>query len=218
MNAILKTSDYIAGQPQSENDALLDQIVSLMGKMGGLTEEQMDEERKALKDSGISASDMMEIFGENLIDQLGPRQVMNVPVQTLTRTARIPKYAHDTDACADLYADEDAIVQPGETKLINTGLAFAVPEGWVIHIYPRSSTGVKTPLRLSNSVGVIDALYKDEVKLIFTNTGVEPYEIHQGDRLAQMSLDPCPMARFVEVENVKELGGDRGGGIGSTGA
>ena len=203
---------------KNDNEQMLDQMISLMGQLGGLSEEELAKERKAMQDSGIKATDLMEILGENLIDQLGPRQIMNVPIQTLTRTAKIPTYAHEMDACADIYADKDTTILPGETVLISTGIAMAIPEGWVVHIYPRSSIGAKTPLRLANSVGVIDAQYRDEIKIIYTNTSDLPYQIHQGDRIAQMALDPSPMARFVEVEDVRAFGTDREGGIGSTGA
>ena len=204
-------------EKKNDNEQMLDQMISLMGQLGGLSEEELAKERKAMQDSGISPTDLMEILGENLIDQFGPRQIMNVPIQTLTRTAKIPTYAHEMDACADIYAVEDITILPGETKLISTGIAMAIPEGWVVHIYPRSSIGAKTPLRLANSVGVIDAQYRDEVKIIYTNTSDLPFQVHQGDRIAQMSLDPSPMARFVEVEDVKAFGTDRQGGIGSTG-
>ena len=156
-------------------------------------------------------------MGENLAEKFGPREMVDVQIQKLTDGARIPTYAHTTDACADLYADEAVIIEPNETKLISTGIALAIPMGYVVHIYPRSSIGAKTPLRLSNSVGVIDSGYRDEIKIIYTNTGSEPFGIEKGDRIAQMSIDVAPMARFEVVEDVKEIGEDRGGGIGSTG-
>ena len=72
-------------------------------------------------------------------------------------------------------------------------------------------------LRLSNSVGVIDAGYRDEVKVIYTNTGDTPYTINKGNRIAQMCIDASPIARFHRVSDVKAIGEDREGGIGSTG-
>lgn len=222
MNAMLHFPEQLAGEvKENKNPAFdeqtLDQLVGLLGKLGGLSEEELALEKKALMESGIGTQDLMSILGDNLIDQFGPRQIMNVPIQLLTDTAKIPTYAHSMDACADIYADEECAILPGETKLISTGLAFAIPEGWVVHIYPRSSIGVKTPLRLPNSVGVIDSQYRDEVKLIYTNTGSTPFYVHKGDRMAQMSLDQSPMARFFEVDDVKAFGDDRKGGFGSTG-
>lgn len=219
MNAMIHFPEQSAGETTTPafDEQTLDQLVGLLGKLGGLSEDELALEKKALMESGIGAQDLMSIFGDNLIDQFGPRQIMNVPIQLLTDTAKVPTYAHSMDACADIYADEDCVVLPGETKLISTGLAFAIPEGWVVHIYPRSSIGVKTSLRLSNSVGVIDSQYRDEVKLIYTNTGSAPFYVHKGDRMAQMALDQSPMARFVEVDDVKAFGDDRKGGFGSTG-
>lgn len=194
-----------------------EQLLDIMGIMGGYDESTFAEEKEAILNSGISLGQFTSILGDNLNDKIGPREIVNLPVQKLTDTARLPKYAHGTDACADLYAAEALTLQPGATAMIGTGLAFAVPEGYVVHIYPRSSIGAKTPLRLSNSVGVIDAGYRDELKIIYTNTGTEPFNILVGDRIAQMSIDLAPMARFRLVEDVKEYGEDRMGGIGSTG-
>lgn len=192
-------------------------LLNLMGMFGGYDPETFEQEKQTILNSGISMEDFMSILGENFTDKLGPREMVNVQIQKLTDTAQVPTYAHETDACADLYADEDITIEPGETKMISTGIAIAIPMAYVVHIYPRSSIGAKTPLRLSNSVGVIDSGYRDEIKVIYTNMGAESYTVNKGDRIAQMSIDIAPMARFEVVENVKEIGEDRGGGIGSTG-
>lgn len=192
-------------------------LLNLMGMLGGYNPETFEQEKQAILNSGIQYEDFLSILSENMADKLGPREIVDLPIQKLTESATVPTYAHITDACADLYADETIIIEPNETKLISTGIALAVPMGYVVHIYPRSSIGAKTPLRLSNSVGVIDAGYRDEIKIIYTNTGTEPFSIEKGDRIAQMSIDLAPMARFEVVEDVKEIGEDRGGGIGSTG-
>lgn len=205
---------------EEANDAekiKFEMLLDLMGKVGGYDPETFEDEKKAILESGISLEDFGAVMGESYANIFGPREKLNLYVQRLTDTARIPKYAHDTDACADIYADETITIKPNETALVSTGLAFAVPEGYVMHIYPRSSIGAKTPLRLSNSVGVIDAGYRDEVKIIYTNTGSEPYTINQGDRIAQMCLDHSPMAMFLATDDVSAIGTNRGGGIGSTG-
>lgn len=193
------------------------QLLDLMGKFGGFDPDTFEAEKEEILNSGISLDDFTQILGENMADQFGPRQIVDVDIQKLTDTAVIPTYSHESDACADIYADETTTIKPGETKLISTGIAFAIPMGYVVHIYPRSSIGVKTPLRLANSVGVIDAEYRDEVKIIYTNIGTEDYIVHQGDRIAQMSIDAAPFARFNLVADVKVIGEDRGGGFGSTG-
>lgn len=193
------------------------QLLDLMGTLGGYDKNTFAEEKEAILNSGISLQDFSTILEESMVDKLGPREVVNVDIQILTPTAKTPEYAHMSDACADIYADETVTIKPNETALVSTGIALAVPMGYVAHIYPRSSIGAKTPLRLANSVGVIDSEYRDEIKVIYTNAGTEDYTIQKGDRIAQMSIDTSPMARFHRVPNIKEIGEDRGGGIGSTG-
>ena len=200
-----------------EEKEQLENLLNIMGTLGGYDPETFESEKQAILDSGISFEDFSTILSENFADKFGSREIADVKIQKLTETAVIPKYAHNTDACADIYADETVNIQPGQTVLISTGIAIAIPEGYVVHVYPRSSIGVKTPLRLPNSVGVIDSGYRDELKVIYTNTGNETFIINKGERIAQMSLDHSPMARFELVDNVKEYGEDRQGGIGSTG-
>ena len=192
-------------------------LLDMMGMIGGYDPKTFEEEKEAILNSGISLADFETILNENLADKLGPREIVNVDIQLLTPSAKEPTYAHETDACADIYADETVTIKPHETVLVSTGFAIAVPLGYVAHIYPRSSIGAKTMLRLSNSVGVIDAGYRDEIKVIYTNTGDEPYTINKGDRIAQMCIDASPIARFHRVSDVKTIGEDREGGIGSTG-
>lgn len=158
-----------------------------------------------------------------------------------------PFYAHETDAGMDVYANEDIIIAPGETKLIHAGLKMAIPEGYEIQVRPRSGLSLKTPLRICNAPGTIDAGYRDEVGIIMQNTSerfftdgagivkVMPdieknhytvdskgnckgwYDIKKGDRIAQIVLQQVPRIEWKEVTSVSEVKGDRGGGFGSTG-
>ena len=141
---------------------------------------------------------------------------MELPL-TLDEGAQVPTYAHDTDACADLYALENTLVRAGTYgNKIRTGVKIQLPEGWMAMIFPRSSTGVKTPLRLSNSVGIIDSSYRGELGILFDNFSGHDYEIKAGDRVAQMLV--MPSYRFMPqvVESLEDS--DRGeGGFGSTG-
>lgn len=136
---------------------------------------------------------------------------------TLEKDAHEPTYAHETDAAADLYAKEDYVVPAHSMgNKIGTGVRIALPEGWVAHIAPRSSIGAKTPLRLSNMLGIIDAHYRGELIILFDNISDSDYIIHANDRIAQLWV--CPSYHF-QAQVVEELEGtDRGeGGIGSTG-
>lgn len=105
--------------------------------------------------------------------------------------AKVPTYAHETDAAADLYAMADQII-PAHSygNMIRTGVRIQLPEGWLAMILPRSSMGVKTPLRLSNSVGLIDSGYRGELGVLYDNTSDEDYKIVNGDRIAQLLVMP----------------------------
>ena len=131
--------------------------------------------------------------------------------------AKVPTYAHDTDAAADLYAMEDTTLD-GNTKgnKIRTGVKIQLPEGWLALIIPRSSIGAKTPLRLSNSVGLIDSGYRGELGVLYDNTSNEPYDIHAGDRIAQLLVMPSYRFQAKVVDILADS--DRGeGGFGSSG-
>ncbi len=158
----------------------------------------------------------------------------------LEEGVQLPIYAHKTDAGLDIYAREEITINPGETKIIGTGIKTAIPEGYAILIQPRSGQSVKTKLRIANTPGLIDSGYRDEIGVIIEN--IEPpfkdidyefddngeihiksilhgeaYTIAEGQRFAQMRLVQVPKAEFVQVESVGEIGEDRGGGFGSTG-
>ena len=136
---------------------------------------------------------------------------------TVDEGAKVPTYAHDTDAAADLYAMEDTTLD-GNSKgnKIRTGVKIQLPEGWLAMIIPRSSIGAKTPLRLSNSVGLIDSSYRGELGVLYDNTGNEPYDIHAGDRIAQLLVMPNYRFKAKVVDILADS--DRGeGGFGSTG-
>lgn len=116
--------------------------------------------------------------------------------------AKVPTFAHDTDAAADLYAMAEQVI-PAHSygNKIGTGVKIQLPEGWLAMILPRSSMGTKTPLRLSNSVGLIDSGYRGELGVLYDNTSNEDYKINAGDRIAQLLI--MPSYRFkAEVVDV----------------
>lgn len=168
--------------------------------------------------------EFLDIFSEmfyNYIDQIQvmwEREIPFVGVQLLREGAELPTYANNGDQGADIYACEDTIVPANSFgTIIKTGLAVAIPYGWALAVRPRSGMSCKTQVRISNSPGTIDTNYKDEVGVIIDNFSSEPYVIHKGDRIAQLILEKNYQASFIEVEDVRELGEDRGGGYGSTG-
>ena len=131
--------------------------------------------------------------------------------------AQVPTYAHDTDACADLYALEDVKLDPESYgNKIRTGVSIQLPEGWLAMIFPRSSIGAKTTLRLSNSVGIIDSGYRGELGVLFDNTSHGYVDIHKGDRVAQLLVMPSYRFKANVVDELTDS--DRGtGGFGSSG-
>lgn len=132
-----------------------------------------------------------------------------------------PKYANETDACMDLKVkvdDEKCLIAPYTSKSFSTGIKVQIPEGYTMLIFPRSSTGFRLHCMLSNSTGIIDAGYRDEVRLAIFNYGDSAVEIEDGQRLAQMMIIPRPKINLIEVRDDDDFKqGNRGGGIGSTG-
>ncbi|MBR2499950.1 MAG: dUTP diphosphatase [Clostridia bacterium] len=130
-----------------------------------------------------------------------------------------PKYQTEGSAGMDLSAaiDEDILIKKGETVLVPTGIAIALPDNSsVAYIYARSGLSIKHGVMLANGVGVIDSDYRGEIKVGLINLGKEDYVIKKGDRIAQMVFAPVLIAETVQVEELPDT--DRGaGGFGSTG-
>ena len=148
---------------------------------------------------------------------------MRVKIKKLHKDAVVPTYGTSGAACFDLYAvsaTKQSITSAythHQTMTCNTGLAFEVPEGYVMMVYSRSGHGFKDDTRLANCVGVIDSDYRGEVvvKLTFDGVGSFP-NIKEGQRIAQAMIVPVNQVSFDVVEELNET--SRGvGGFGSTG-
>ena len=142
-----------------------------------------------------------------------------VEIKKLNENAIVPTYGTEFSAGADLYAivDGSVTIEPGETKMIGTGLAFAIPEGLVGLIFARSSLGTKKGLAPANKVGVIDSDYRGEVRVVLHNHGNVAQTIENGERIAQIAFVPYYAAEFSVVGELSEtLRGE--GGFGSTGS
>jgi len=136
---------------------------------------------------------------------------------TLAEGAKLPHQGSEEAAGYDLCALEEAIVAPGQTSLVRTGVSVALPRGYEMQIRPRSGLSLKTSIRLSNSPGIVDSDYRGEVGIIVDNIGVEHITIPRGMRLAQAVFNKVEKAAFVVVERLPET--ERGaGGFGSTGS
>ena len=144
---------------------------------------------------------------------------MNVKVKKLDARATLPTYGSPQAAGADLYAliEGDTLeIAAGETKLIGTGLAFEIPEGYVGLVYARSGLATKRGLAPANKVGVIDSDYRGELKVALYNQSGAPQTITAGERIAQLVIAPYLTACFEESSELSDS--TRGaGGFGSTG-
>ena len=125
----------------------------------------------------------------------------------------LPRRANPTDAGADLMSVHDLEIYPGEQKLVSTGVALKIPEGYAGFVFNRSSQG-KKGITMPHSVGVIDADYRGEIKVLLKNIGDDPYKIQRGDRIAQLVIMPVLLPQFTDIWNDTERGT---GGFGSTG-
>ena len=143
---------------------------------------------------------------------------IDLRIKKLRENAVVPTYGSEFSAGADLYAaiDEEIVIAPGETKLIPTGLAFEIPEGYAGFVYARSGLATKRGLAPANKVGVIDSDYRGEVMTALHNHGSESQKIEKGERIAQMVIAPYVTASFILSESLDDT--ERGeGGFGSTG-
>lgn len=165
---------------------------------------------------------------------------VNIPVEICRDSVELPEYARLGDSGMDIRSAIDATIMPGQTLVIPTGLQMAIPQGYEIQVRPRSGVSLKTPLRVANAPGTIDSGFRDEIGIIVSNNsstedldkeempiygvgekGSKPgiYEIHKGDRIAQIVLAKVETINFelVEPGKVKTIGVNRGGGFGHSG-
>jgi len=159
----------------------------------------------------VTATEMFNI--NRHYDVSRDREVRQI-VQCLAEDkAFLPKRANPTDAGADLMSTEDLEIYPQEQKLVDTGVAVKIPEGYAGFVFNRSSQG-KKGITIPHSVGVIDTDYRGNIKVILKNLGDEVYKITRGDRIAQLVIIPVLLVEFEDIWNDTQRGT---GGFGSTG-
>ena len=145
----------------------------------------------------------------------------DVRIKKLRENAVVPTYGSEFAAGADLYAaiDEAVTIEPGETKMIPTGLAFEIPAGYAGFIYARSGLACKKSLAPANKVGVVDSDYRGEVMVALHNHSLVAASIEPSERIAQLVIAKYEQLTWDPVESLDDLGKtDRGqGGFGSTG-
>lgn len=146
-----------------------------------------------------------------------PTPDLEILVRRLDAELPLPSYAHPGDAGADLVTTVDVSLAPGERAMVPTGIAIALPEGYVALVHPRSGLAAKHGLSIVNAPGTVDAGYRGEIKVMLINLDPrEPIELRRGDRIAQLVVQRVERAVFSEVGELPDS--VRGaGGYGSTG-
>ena len=142
---------------------------------------------------------------------------LDILVTKLDNDAVIPTYAKPGDAGADLYSISELVLAPGERSLVRTGIAIALPNGYVGLVHPRSGLGLKNGISVVNTPGTIDAGYRGEIGVVLINHDLnECFQVKKGDRIAQLVIQKVENAQFKLVDQLPES--DRStGGYGSTG-
>ena len=141
---------------------------------------------------------------------------VTLPIKRLDPSVELPSYAYEGDAGLDLRSNEDVTLAPFERRLVGTGLAIAIPEGYAGFVQPRSGLALREGLSMANTPGLIDAHYRGELKVILLNTGDEAFEVKKGDRIAQLVILAVPTVRLHCVDALSDT--DRGTqGFGSSG-
>ena len=142
---------------------------------------------------------------------------MKIKIHRITDNAVLPEYAHGAreDAGMDLRAVESATLAPGVPQAVATGLTIELPPGYEAQVRPRSGLALKHAITVPNAPATIDPGYRGEIKVILLNLGRENYEIHTGDRIAQMVIARYEAIDWQEGELSESSRGT--GGFGSSG-
>jgi dUTP pyrophosphatase len=142
---------------------------------------------------------------------------VEVLLQQLDPGLDLPSYARPGDAGADLRSAEDFVLEPGERRLVGTGVAIALPPGFAAFVHPRSGLAANFGVGIVNAPGTVDAGYRGEIKVCLINTDRDhPVRFSRGDRIAQLVVQRVDRAAFLVVATLPDS--ERGtGGYGSTG-
>lgn len=142
---------------------------------------------------------------------------ISLPIKRLDPSVELPSYAYEGDAGLDLRSNEDVTLAPLERRLVSTGLAIAIPDGYAGFVQPRSGLALREGLSMANTPGLIDAHYRGELKVCAVNLDAEKsIHIERGERIAQLVIQKVPVVSLVEVDELDDT--DRGaGGFGSSG-
>ena len=235
------------------NDPATQLVLVQMYNLQGVKEEDLREEYFKLADAIDEVADQFSAQKRDFLKQMLflnlnvmaaaegiAKRIINIPIELCHPNAKMPAYAHLTDAGMDIYALEDITIAPGETVLIPTGIKVALPAGYELQVRPKSGRCLKTKLRVANTPGTIDAGYRDEIGVIIDNIDApirkihipdnnrpltigdiefgQSYTIGKGEKFAQLVLSEVPKVAWYQVDSVTNAEGEnRNGGFGSTG-
>ena len=141
-----------------------------------------------------------------------------VEIKIVTKTGQVPSYETEGASGMDIRAfiESPICLNPGERKLINTGLYVEIPKGYEAQVRARSGLSIKHGITLINGIGTVDSDYRGELMVPLVNLGQEAFTINNGDRIAQMVIAKYETCQFKIVEKLSDT--KRGkGGFGHTG-
>ena len=139
---------------------------------------------------------------------------MTIRIKRVCQEAKMPQYAHPGDAGMDFFSNENILLKPGERKLVATGIAMAIPQGYVGLLWDKS--GIASKFGIKSMAGVIDAGFRGEITILLHNLSTEEFQIEKGMKVAQMLIQPVEQKQLLEVQELDET--ERNDGcFGSTG-
>jgi len=160
---------------------------------------------------------ILKLCQRSILEYMSVPTKLEILVQKLHPNAIIPTYAKPGDAGADLYAIEEVTLKPGERALVKTGIAIALPEGYVGLVHPRSGLALKNGISVVNTPGTIDSGYRGEIGVVLINHDLtESFSVKVGDRIAQLVIQKFETGVFKTVSELP-TSERASGGYGSTG-
>ena len=143
-------------------------------------------------------------------------EIVNIPLVKKSDDIKTPAYAHKGDAGLDLFTQESVRVPAGEQVFIDSGIAFALPDGYAWSVRPKSGLAKKYELTITNTPGTVDSQYRNWVGVLLKNNGRHGIAFRKDEKFAQLVLEKIPKANLIEVKSLDDT--ERGqGGFGSTG-
>lgn len=235
--SINNSNDQFAmAQAMNTSGYRIEDVQKAFGEICEQVDEQMGDMLSAQKRDFLKSLVSITYNAIAAAEGIAKRHIL-IPIEYCREDAKMPTYAHLTDAGMDIYLTEDVTIRPGETVLIPTGIKVAIPLGYELQVRPKSGRSLKSKLRIANTPGTIDAGYRDEIGIICDN--IDPVirsadidengrlynvlwgsdiTLSKGEKIAQLVLSEVPKAVFYEVESVAAIENDgRKGGFGSTG-